>query len=239
MSQYTTGELATACNVSVRTVQFYDTKDLLKPTELTEGGRRLYSDDDLRQLRLICLLKALGLQLSSIKGILESENKIRVLHALLDEQAKHIREDIEDKQKQLQTIKLLQESIQNTETLPVQSISDIEHIMNNQKKLRKTHGSMLIVGILMDIIEIGTVLLWIFKGIWWPFAAGMLVVILLAVMMVRLYRRNAAYVCANCSSQFQPTIRRLLFSKHTAKTRLLTCPNCKHTDYCIEVGADS
>ncbi|MDD3244486.1 MAG: MerR family DNA-binding transcriptional regulator, partial [Eubacteriales bacterium] len=43
MSAYTTGELAGLCGVSVRTVQFYDTKGLLKPTALSEGGRRLYS----------------------------------------------------------------------------------------------------------------------------------------------------------------------------------------------------
>ncbi len=40
MSKYTTGELAKLCDVSVRTVQFYDTKGLLPPTELTDevGG---------------------------------------------------------------------------------------------------------------------------------------------------------------------------------------------------------
>ena len=42
MSKYTTGEMAKLCNVTVRTVQFYDTKGLLIPSDLTEGGRRLY-----------------------------------------------------------------------------------------------------------------------------------------------------------------------------------------------------
>ena len=44
MPQYTTGELAAKCGVSVRTVQFYDRKNLLKPFQLTEGGRRLYCE---------------------------------------------------------------------------------------------------------------------------------------------------------------------------------------------------
>ncbi|GHU41689.1 hypothetical protein FACS1894111_04360 [Clostridia bacterium] len=52
MSKYTTGEVAKLCGVSVRTIQFYDTKGLLHPTELTDGGRRLYSDTDVTQLRL-------------------------------------------------------------------------------------------------------------------------------------------------------------------------------------------
>ena len=54
MSKYTTGELAKLCGVTVRTVQYYDTRDILSPSELSEGGRRLYTDDDLRQRRIIC-----------------------------------------------------------------------------------------------------------------------------------------------------------------------------------------
>ena len=41
MSKYTTGEIAKLCGVSVRTVQYYDTRNILTPSELTEGGRRL------------------------------------------------------------------------------------------------------------------------------------------------------------------------------------------------------
>ena len=34
MSKYTTGEMAKLCNVTVRAVQFYDTKGLLIPSDL-------------------------------------------------------------------------------------------------------------------------------------------------------------------------------------------------------------
>ena len=46
MSLYTTGELAKKCNVSVRTIQYYDERGILVPTDLTEGGRRLFSEKD-------------------------------------------------------------------------------------------------------------------------------------------------------------------------------------------------
>jgi DNA-binding transcriptional MerR regulator len=49
MPDYTTGELARLCGISVRTVQFYDARGLLHPSELTEGGRRLYTEADLRR----------------------------------------------------------------------------------------------------------------------------------------------------------------------------------------------
>ena len=41
MSKYTTGEIAKLCGVSVRTVQYYDSRNILVPSALSEGGRRL------------------------------------------------------------------------------------------------------------------------------------------------------------------------------------------------------
>ena len=67
MSKYTTGELTKMCDVSVRTVQFYDTKGLLTPAELSEGGRRLYKDEDLQKFQCIIILKSMGFSLNSIK----------------------------------------------------------------------------------------------------------------------------------------------------------------------------
>ena len=56
MSKYTTGEIAKLCGVSVRTVQYYDERGILIPSELSEGGRRLYSEDDYKKLKIICFL---------------------------------------------------------------------------------------------------------------------------------------------------------------------------------------
>lgn len=238
MPQYTTGELAKLCGVSVRTVQFYDNKDLLKPSEITEGGRRLYSDDDLNRLRLICMLKALGLTLGSVKGILDSDNPGKVLLLLLDEQAKQIDNEIQDRQKQLDAIQIVKESIRHTNRIPVNSISDIEHMMNSKKKLKKTHVTMLVIGLLMDAIQIGTLVLWIAKGIWQPFAIAMPFVILMGVLMTWMYCKNTDYICAECNAQFKPTLSKFLFSNHTPKTRKLKCPKCSHIGYCIEVAAE-
>ena len=64
MSHYTTGELAKACSVTVRTVQYYDGRGILTPSALSEGGRRLYSEGDLRRLKVICFLRELGLPIA-------------------------------------------------------------------------------------------------------------------------------------------------------------------------------
>ena len=60
MSLYTTGELAKKCNVSVRTIQYYDERGILVPTDLTEGGRRLFSEEDVATLETILLFKRFG-----------------------------------------------------------------------------------------------------------------------------------------------------------------------------------
>lgn len=239
MPQYTTGELAKLCEVSVRTVQFYDIKDLLKPSELTEGGRRLYSDDDLNKLRLICMLKALGLTLASIKGILDSDTPGKILLLLLDEQARRIGTEINDRQKQLESIQIIKESIRLTGRIPVNSISDIEHVMHNKMKLKRTHVTMLVVGLIMDAIQIGTAILWIVKGVWLPFAVGTPFVVLMGILVTRMYYKNTEYICPECNAKFRPTLSKFLFSRHTPKTRKLRCPQCGNTGYCVEVASES
>ena len=49
---YSTGEIAKLCGITVRTVQYYDQRGLLIPTELSEGGRRMYTSEDVEKLRL-------------------------------------------------------------------------------------------------------------------------------------------------------------------------------------------
>ncbi len=238
MSKYSTGELAKLCNVSVRTIQFYDTKGLLPPTELTDGGRRLYTDDDLLKMRLICMLKALGLTLNTIQGILGSETPGKVLTLLLDEQIKQLGSEIKKKQEQIDAVKIVKENIRSLNTIPINSINDIEHIIKNKKGLRKAHGIMLAVGLIMDAIQIGTIVFWIKKGIWLPFAICMPPVVLFTILLVRLYYKNTAYICTECSAVFRPTLMKFLFSAHTPKTRKLKCTKCGHTGYCVETFAD-
>ena len=136
MSKYTTGEMAKLCNVSVRTVQFYDTKGVLHPSDLTEGGRRIYNDDDLTKLRLICALKAIGLSLDSIKSVMESELSEKILTLLLDEQLKLLSGEIDERQKQVEMITIIKESIRDKAVAPANTILDVEHIMKKKNKSR-------------------------------------------------------------------------------------------------------
>ena len=92
MSKYTTGEIAKLCGVTVRTVQYYDTRGILVPSELTEGGRRLYSEDDVKRLKIICFLRELGLPIDQVRQLLTEEDPGNVISLLLDQQEKTLKE---------------------------------------------------------------------------------------------------------------------------------------------------
>ena len=79
----------------MRTVQYYDTRGILVPASLSEGGRRLYSDDDLRRMRVICFLRELGLPIDVIGQILKEEDPGSVIELLLQQQETTLREEID------------------------------------------------------------------------------------------------------------------------------------------------
>ena len=64
---YTSGEFAGMANVSVRTIRFYDKKNILKPSRVSESGIRYYTDSDFARLQQILLLKYLGFSLDDIR----------------------------------------------------------------------------------------------------------------------------------------------------------------------------
>ncbi|MCL2187381.1 MAG: MerR family transcriptional regulator [Defluviitaleaceae bacterium] len=238
MSKYTTGEMARLCNVTVRTVQFYHTKGLLIPSDLTEGGRRLYTDDDLTKLRLICTLKAIGLSLDLIKGILESDAPGKVLALLLNEQLKMLSHEISERQKQLESIEVIKESIRNKVTIPVNSIIGIEDMMEKNKKVRSKFKRLTAIACLMSLPTFGAIALWIIKGMWLPFVIVFPITQLLGVLLAKHHYKDAAFICAKCNAVFKPLFKDALFTSGTPKARWLCCTKCGHTGYCVETISD-
>jgi len=238
MSKYTTGEMAKICNITVRTVQFYDTKGILYPSDLTEGGRRLYTDDDLTKLRLICTLKAIGLSLDLIKGILESEAPGKVLSLLLDEQCKRLSNEIIERKKQLDAIEIIKESIRDKAVIPVNSIIDIERMMEKSKRVRWKFRRTLLIGLLLGIPTTGAVAIWIIKGMWIPFAIWFPISQILGMLLVRHNWKDEAFICAECNAVFKPPFKKVMFTSGTTKARWLQCTICGHKGYCVETIAD-
>lgn len=86
---YTIGEMVTKGQVSIRTLRYYDQIELLKPTTHTEGGHRLYTNEDLNRLYAIQSMKNIGLSLKEIKDTLKSgQLQGHEVHRLLNYQSK-------------------------------------------------------------------------------------------------------------------------------------------------------
>ena len=68
----TVKQIAKQTGVSVRTLHHYDAIGLLKPTQITEAGYRLYDADALERLYLIIVYRELGFSLKKIAEILEA-----------------------------------------------------------------------------------------------------------------------------------------------------------------------
>ena len=238
MSKYTTGEIAKLCGVTVRTVQYYDTRNILTPSELSEGGRRLYSDEDLQKLKIICFLRNLGLPINSIAEIFAEENSISVISLLLEQQQSALTAEIQEKQHQLEELNLLSKEIKTARRFSVESIADIACKMNNRKKLRRVRLHLLAMAVPLEIIEIGLLILWIQKGIWWPYILGLIPIIALGVWISRYYFKNVAYICPQCHGVFQPKFKEAFWANHTPNTRKLTCPHCGRKGFCVETAAE-
>ena len=239
MSQYTTGELAKACGITVRTVQFYDQKGILVPSSLTEGGRRLYSEEDMKMMKIICFLRDMGLSLDTIGQLLKEEDPGSVISVLLEQQEQLLQEEIDERRDKLDRLTELRKGLKDTSSFSIKTIGDIATVMERKRKLSAVHRNMILPAIPLGILQWAAILLWIFKGIWWPFAAWVILVIPFGILTVRYYHRNVAYICPQCHEVFRPTMKEMFFASHTPKTRKLTCTKCGHHGFCVETyGGD-
>lgn len=67
-------EVAKRTKVTVRTLRYYDQIGLLTVSSKTEGGHRLYTEEDLKRLQQIQFLKGIGCGLKDIKVMLSDPN---------------------------------------------------------------------------------------------------------------------------------------------------------------------
>lgn len=67
----TVKEISDLTGISVRTLHYYDEIDLLKPTEKSEAGYRLYDDKALETLQQILFFREFDIPLKKIKVIME------------------------------------------------------------------------------------------------------------------------------------------------------------------------
>ena len=237
MSKYTTGELAKLCGITVRTVQYYDARGLLSPSTLSEGGRRLYSENDLKYMKVICFLRELDIPINAIAQILKEEHPEKLIELLIEQQESVLTEEVSEKQEKLKKLQELKNGLKNTVTVSLESISDIAMFMEGRKKLKKLRWMMILTGIPVNVWQWFSIIR-IIKGIWWPFAVWVLVAVIWGTIVSLYYFNHVNYICPECHEVFKPSFKEAFWANHTPTTRKLTCVKCGHRGFCVEVWGD-
>ena len=237
MSTFSTGELAKAAEVSVRTVQYYDQRGILTPSKVTEGGRRIYHESDLERLKVICFLRDLDFSINQIKNISQEENREQVLELLLTDQIESLEKSSKEIEVKLKRARHLQKATAKRHQLSLEDLSDISRLMENQKSWRhlqlRIFGSISLASLLYIIALL--IVIYYFKD-----PRGLFVVcpafIIATNLVVFHYRKQFEYLCPNCHKAFDPSFKEFALAGHTPRTRKLTCPHCHVKTYCLELA---
>lgn len=120
---YSSGQFARLAGVSLKTIRFYDKKNILKPSYRNPSGARFYTEEDFVKLQQILLLKYLGLSLEDIKELaIDTSDQHMLLNSLRIQ-----KKLVKDRMEQLQ---LVEEAIGDTvETMEQEKQVDWSHML--------------------------------------------------------------------------------------------------------------
>lgn len=130
--QVSIGAFAKLSGVSQRTLRFYDQKQLLQPSHVSESGRRYYVEEDLIPLQHIIALKYLGFPLEEIKGMIDRRGD--GMHATLSLQREIMVGKREQLERSIKAIDHTLELIERGEPVGTPVISFLIHNILHEKE---------------------------------------------------------------------------------------------------------
>jgi len=107
---YRIGELAKLANVTPDTIRYYEKQQMLDHEVSTEGGFRLYTDNDLQRLRFIRYARQLGFTLESIRELLSI--RIDPEHHTCQESKSSVQARRDEVEGRIQELQAMQRSLQ-------------------------------------------------------------------------------------------------------------------------------
>ena len=123
------GALAEASGVTVRALHHFDEIGLLRPSERSSAGHRLYTEDDVRRLYRIVALRQLGIPLREIAASLDGG--AADLGAVVRRQLGHVEDTVERQQRVRRGLHALLRDAGRGGTRPIdQLITTMEAVMN-------------------------------------------------------------------------------------------------------------
>jgi len=107
---YRIGELAKLANVTPDTIRYYEKQQMIDHEVRTEGGFRLYTDNDLQRLRFIRYARQLGFTLESIRELLSI--RIDPEHHTCQESKSIVQARLDEVEGRIQELQATQRSLQ-------------------------------------------------------------------------------------------------------------------------------
>ena len=188
-------------------------------------------------MKIVCFLRDTGLSLDTIGKLLAEEDPGSVIAVLLEQQEQVLQEEIGERREKLDRLAELRSGLKTVPSFSIESIGDIATVMEGRKKMSAMHRNMILTGIPLSLLQLASLYLWIFRGIWWPFVLWFVAAVPYGVLWSRYYYRHVDYICPQCHEVFRPSFKEAFFANHTPKTRELTCVKCGHHGFCVETWA--
>lgn len=132
---YTSGEFAHKAHVSIRTIRYYDQKNLLKPAIRTKSGARKYTDQDFAKLQQILLLKYLGFSLSDIREMTIGSGDQQLLVDSLQIQKRLAEERLEEMKNVIAAIDSTSQALQTKNQVDWNKMLDLIHLTSMSQSL--------------------------------------------------------------------------------------------------------
>lgn len=105
---YTVGEIAKKLNVTASTLRYYDKEGLLPFVKRSDGGMRIFGDEDMSSLKVIECLKKTGMPIKEIKHFMDcclaGDDKIGERLAIVKSQRDQVLRQMEEQQNMLEML---------------------------------------------------------------------------------------------------------------------------------------
>lgn len=131
---FTVGVLAKKFSTTIRTLQFYDSSGLVKPSYHSDGGRRLYGSRDILKLQQILFLKSFGFSLDEIREKLLNIQNANDFIPVLESQKAVIAGQICNLQNAVLKIDTVIDEIQDSGEIPLEKLVAILNVMKEGNK---------------------------------------------------------------------------------------------------------
>lgn len=106
---YSIGQVASATNISISTLRYYDREGMFPNMERSDGGIRVFSEKEVNAIKVIECLKASGMSIKDIKRFLdwcqEGDTSLQKRRDIFHERHEEVVKQMEALQKTMNTIK--------------------------------------------------------------------------------------------------------------------------------------